>query len=163
MFGHELPNSVVVFTQNTFSFMGSAKMCRILETNLSNKHPSINIQLFQRTKDEGLNREYFNALANEVRKKGGSKIGAVFKDEYNGPFIKTWSDFLDGSHLDKVELSASWGLFFSVKDDVELDLCKRAAVLTNKIMKHGFVAEMENILDNDIKKTHLDLSNKVSF
>lgn len=35
-------------------------------------------------------------------------------------------------------------------------------MLTNKIMKHGFVAEMENILDNDVKKPHLDISNKIS-
>jgi hypothetical protein len=30
-------------------------------------------------------------------------------------------------------------------------------------MKHGFVAEMENILDNDVKITHQDLAKKVSI
>ena len=41
------------------------------------------------------------------------------------------------------------------------DLCKRAAVLSNKIMKHGFVAEMEKILDAQEKVTHEELSKKV--
>lgn len=41
------------------------------------------------------------------------------------------------------------------------DLCKRAAVLSNKIMKHGFVAEMEKILDAQEKVTHDELSKKV--
>jgi nucleosome binding factor SPN SPT16 subunit len=100
-------------------------------------------------------------MANIVRKGGGSKIGSVFKDEYSGSFIKTWMDFVDTSHLEKVELSGALGYFFSVKDATELDLCKRAAVLTNKIMKHGFVPEMESVLDNDVKRKHLDVSNKV--
>lgn len=41
------------------------------------------------------------------------------------------------------------------------DLCKRAAVLSNKVLKHGFVQEMENILDNETKITHEELSRKV--
>lgn len=41
------------------------------------------------------------------------------------------------------------------------DLCKRAAVLSNKVMKHGFVAEMESILDNETKISHEDLAKKV--
>lgn len=41
------------------------------------------------------------------------------------------------------------------------DLCKRAAVLSNKVLKHGFVQEMESILDNETKITHEELSRKV--
>ncbi|RYH14203.1 M24 family metallopeptidase, partial [archaeon] len=40
-------------------------------------------------------------------------------------------------------------------------MCKRASVLTNKIMKHGFVPEMESILDNDTKVSHTELSKKI--
>lgn len=39
--------------------------------------------------------------------------------------------------------------------------CRRAAVLTNKVLKHGFVQEMENILDSDLKISHRELSEKV--
>ncbi len=55
------------------------------------------------------------------------------------------------------------GQYFAVKDEAELDLCKRAAVLSNKVMKHGFVAEMENILDNDLKMKHQDIADKVQL
>lgn len=41
------------------------------------------------------------------------------------------------------------------------DLCKRAAVLTNKVMKHGFVGAMEDILDADKKITHEKLATQV--
>jgi nucleosome binding factor SPN SPT16 subunit len=34
-------------------------------------------------------------------------------------------------------------------------------VLTNKVMKHGFVEEMESILDKDLKMTHQELSKKI--
>jgi len=40
--------------------------------------------------------------------------------------------------------------------------CRRAAVLSNKVMKHGFVKEMESILDSDTKISHRELSEKVS-
>ena len=41
------------------------------------------------------------------------------------------------------------------------EMCKRAAVLSNKVMKHAFVAEMERILDADEKKSHADIAEHV--
>jgi nucleosome binding factor SPN SPT16 subunit len=35
-------------------------------------------------------------------------------------------------------------------------------VLSNKVLKHGFVQEMESILDNETKITHDELSKKVN-
>lgn len=35
-------------------------------------------------------------------------------------------------------------------------------MLSNKVMKHGFVKEMESILDSDTKISHRELSEKVS-
>jgi nucleosome binding factor SPN SPT16 subunit len=35
-------------------------------------------------------------------------------------------------------------------------------VLSNKVLKHGFVQEMEGILDNETKITHDELSKKVN-
>lgn len=42
------------------------------------------------------------------------------------------------------------------------DLCRRAAVLTNKVLKHGFVTEMENILDEETTIKHDDFATKVT-
>jgi nucleosome binding factor SPN SPT16 subunit len=120
MFGHELSNSLILITRNSFCFMGSAKKCSLFERDISGKNPAINVHLFQRTKDEGLNREYFHTMANICRKSGGNSIGSVYKDEYAGGFIKSWLDFLHQNTLQKIEISPAFGLFFAVKDPTEL-------------------------------------------
>lgn len=35
--------------------------------------------------------------------------------------------------------------------------------MSNKVMKHAFVNEMENVLDNDTKISHEELSSKVKI
>jgi hypothetical protein len=205
LFGYEFADAIIVITKNNFYFMASAKKCAMLEKDLSGKHESIKINLLVRSKDEGQNREHFNELGNVIRKGGGKKIGSLFKAEFAGNFIPMWSSFIDGSQLEKFDIAAPLGLFFALKDEVELvslvemglwcqficfpgmlfiflcsflpfmlsiphvtlithalqDLCKRAAVLSNKVLKHGFVAEMENILDNDSTISHEEMSRKV--
>jgi nucleosome binding factor SPN SPT16 subunit len=42
------------------------------------------------------------------------------------------------------------------------DACKRAAVLTNKVLKHSFVTEMESIIDDGKKTKHDELATKVN-
>lgn len=41
------------------------------------------------------------------------------------------------------------------------ELCKRAAVLSNKVLKNVFVAEMEDVIDKDLKVSHANISSKV--
>eukprot|EP01032_Pedospumella_encystans_P025026 gene25026-28292_t len=133
----------------------------MLEKDLAGKHDTIKINLMTRTKDEGQNREFFNELGNVVRKGDGKRIGSLFKSEYEGTFIPSWMNFVDQSQLEKFDIAPSLGLFLAIKDEFELDLCKRAAVLSNKVMKHGFVQEMESILDNETKITHDALAKKI--
>ena len=61
-------------------------------------------------------------------------------------------------------LSGSWSgvrLAFSRRTSHLQDNLKRAAVLTNKVLKHGFVQEMETVLDKDSKISHEQLAGKV--
>eukprot|EP00981_Chlorochromonas_danica_P000694 scaffold147_cov164-Ochromonas_danica.AAC.11 len=142
--------------------MSSTKKCNFLREQLSaTTSSSTTLTFYERTKDEGMNRENMNNLINAIRKNNGKKIGSLFKDKFSGHFVAQWMEMVDNSQLEKVEIASALGHFLAIKDEVELDLCKRAAVLTNKIMKHGFVPEMENALDNDTKISHKDLAKKV--
>eukprot|EP01035_Chromulina_nebulosa_P019212 gene19212-25063_t len=102
-----------------------------------------------------------NNLINIVRKNGGKKIGSLFKNQYEGTFIPVWLQLIDSNQLEKVEISSPIGQLLAVKDETELELCKRAGVLTNKVIKHGFINEMENIIDKDEKVSHSDLATKI--
>ena len=76
-----------------------------------------------------MNRENFNKLLGIVRKGGGTKLGSLYQLELKGPFMQSWLNSLDQSQLEKVEISLNIGQFLSVKDETELDCCRRAAVL----------------------------------
>ena len=51
---------------------------------------------------------------------GNSKLGSIFKADYQGAFVPSWIEFVDQNQLEKVEISNPLGLFFGVKDESEL-------------------------------------------
>jgi len=161
--GYEFPDSLIVLTKSTFYFMATAKKCSYLESAIANhKAPSgLSIQVLHKSKDASINSSNFSKLVGSVKTDGGSKLGTLIKGNFPGAFIASWSEFVDASKLSKVEISSALGQFFAVKDETELESCKRAAVLSNKVMKHGFVAQMEEIIDKDSVVKHDDLSFKV--
>jgi nucleosome binding factor SPN SPT16 subunit len=120
------------------------------------------VHLLVRTKDEGSNKECFHALTNAVRTAGNgnaSKLGSLFKDKFQGPFIATWLQHVEDSTIEKVEITPPIGHYFAKKDPEETECIKKACILSNKVMKHGFVnGEMEKILDSDEKKSHEAIS-----
>ena len=169
LFGYEFPDSIMVLTKGHFYFMATAKKNGILQKSLvaaqAASGSTIQLHFVEKTKDEGQNRENFHELLNAVRgvKGGGKKIGGIWKEyeKAEGPFVGTWVGMVTDSQLDKIDVGSAIGLFFAVKDDSEIEMCKRAAILTNKVMKHGFVEEMETILDKGLKTAHEKLSAKI--
>jgi len=163
LFGYEFPDSVILLTKGNFYFMATKKKCDILQKELSSHQSASSIKLtfLEKTKDEGQNRENFHELLNAARKGNAKKIGCLMKDKANGEFVKKWLEMIDQSQIDKVELNTAVGLFLAVKDENEVEMCKRAAILTNKVMKHSFINEMEEVLDKGSKVSHEKLADAI--
>lgn len=161
LFGYEFPDTIILISRNDLYFMSNAKKCAIVKSALEGKSTSVNFHFLNKTKDEGNNRENMNVLVNAIRKNGKTKVGSLFKGEYPGTFIRSWLEMIQQNNLTKVEIASPLSLFFSVKDSAEIELCKRAAILTNKVMKHGFISEMETILDKDAEIKHTDVAVKI--
>ena len=49
------------------------------------------------------------------------------------------------------------------KDDTERDLMKKLSVLFNKVMKHGFVKRLEEIIEEESKITHEALASEMEI
>lgn len=163
LLGYEFPDSIIVLTKGHFYFMATSKKCQMIQRDLMPHSASSTIQLhfLEKSKDDGQNRENFHELLNAVRKGNGKKIGCLFKEKSAGSFIPQWMDMIDQSQLEKFEINSSLGLFLAIKEEAEVEFCKRAAILTNKVMKHAFVNEMEDILDKGTKVSHEKLSSSV--
>ena len=115
LFGYELPDSVIVLARNQFYFMATAKKCKIIRDSLQS-NATMNINVLEKTKDEGQNREHLNALINVVRKGSGRKLGSLFKDKHLGNFIPSWLSVIEQSQLETFEISPALSLFLAVKD-----------------------------------------------
>jgi len=163
LLGYEFPDSVMVLTKGHFYFMATNKKLSYFKDQIvpHQNESTPKITLLEKSKDEGQNRENMNDLINAIRKDKGKKIGSFFKQEFDGKFIPQWITMLKDSQLDTHEIGPALSNFFLVKDESELDNCKRASILTNKVLKHGFVQEMEAVLDNDTNITHEALAGKV--
>jgi nucleosome binding factor SPN SPT16 subunit len=55
-----------------------------------------------------------------VRKNGGKKLGTLSKDKFEGSFIPAWTDFVQQSQIETVDIGSALGLLFAVKDEKEL-------------------------------------------
>lgn len=120
LLGYEIPDSIIVITKNAFWFMATEKKCKLLESSLGAGGEGISFNVLQRTKDEGLNRERYNALLGVIRKGGGSKVGSLFKEKFSGDFIGAWMNSVDLSQIEKIDIAAPLGHFLSIKEADEL-------------------------------------------
>lgn len=163
LFGYEdFTDSIIVFTRGGFYFFSSTKKCAVLRGELEGKGEGFTLTFTDKSKDEAVNAENFAKLIGSLKRNGVKSFGTLSKEKPEGSFLSRFMQSLDETEgIEKVDITAALGHFFSIKDEVELDFCKRAAIFSNKVMKHGFVAEMESILDEDKKITHQDLAKKV--
>jgi len=162
LFGYEdFTDSVIIITKGNFHFLSSAKKCSVLQQQLDGKGEGLTLTFTEKSKDETTNVDNFNRVFSSLKRNGVKAIGTLIKDKPETSFLTKFAEVMDESQLEKVDITAALGLFFAIKDETELDSCKRAAVLSNKVMKHGFIQEMETIFDQDKKISHLEIAKKV--
>ena len=163
LLGYEFPDTIMLLTRTTFYVMATSKKCAYIQAAAAARQDSpITIKFINKSKDEAANREGFLTLISEVKKSGTTaKLGTLIKGDFSGPFIPSWAGALEGAGLETVEIASALGKFLAVKDEAEIELCKRAAVLSNKVMKHGFVKDiMEDIIDKDLNVSHYQMAEK---
>jgi nucleosome binding factor SPN SPT16 subunit len=161
LLGYEFPESLLILTKNSLYFIATAKKIAYVEAIRSDtKFP---LKFIQKTKDDAVNRENFKSILEEIRPSASVplKMGTILKAQFEGKFIHSWLEVLKEEGVVTTEISKGLGLFLSIKGTDELDTCKRAAVLTNKVMKHGFVKDMEEIIDQEKSITHEDFAQLV--
>ena len=124
LLGYEFPDSIMLLTKGNFYFMATAKKCKYLKEWLVDKQNEntnkIKIHLLERTKDDGENRELMHNLLGAARKNHGSKLGSLYKQDFQGKFIPGWMEMVKGSGLDMIEAAPSIGKFLSVKEESEI-------------------------------------------
>jgi len=80
------------------------------------------------------------------------------------PNVSGWEGALRdaaSSKTETVDVTGGISMVMAVKDREELDLLKKSSVLSNKVLKHGFVPRIEDVIDNSTKVTHEKLASEI--
>ncbi|CAM9636027.1 unnamed protein product [Scytosiphon promiscuus] len=164
----ELPDTVMVLAKDgTLYVLGTPKKCAFLEKAAAeaSKSPQdgIKVVLLPRNKADA-NAENHKELVQAVKKGAGGGpfiIGSLLKETFEGPICSGWMAAAKAAGIETAEVSSALGLLLSVKDEQEVELVKRASILTNKVLKYGFIQKMQEVIEDEVTTTHEKLAQEV--
>jgi len=175
LFGYELPDTIIMLTQDGHVWILAAKKkCEFIKAaadNISEGSSIQEIHLLLRNKEDN-NAENYETLWKEagIPTNGESgkamPIAVIVKEEANnkasggilGPWEAKLEEAKDAKRIEIVDAAPGLASVMSVKDDNEQDLMKKSSVLSNKVMKHGYVKKMEEVIDAEEAITHEQLA-----
>lgn len=174
LFGYELPDTILLVRKDGHVwFLATKKKCDFLKpaanAAIPEKSPIASIHLLLRSKGDGDDENYETLWkeALEARVNGEKRaIGVIVKErEANsagGGVLGPWEAKLTAESVSQnvalVDVAPGLSFAMSVKDEFELDLMKKSSVLSNKVMKHGYVKKMEEVIDSEESITHEQLA-----
>lgn len=180
LFGYELPDTVLLLTNDgQCVVLAAKKKCDFLEPAVGkapNNGSVTSLKLLTRLKsdDNAENLEELLKAAKGGLAAGGInggkvKIGVIQKEFQSddeakeGSIISGWEKKLSDefSNTKIVDVAGGISVVMAVKDRDELDLLKKSSVLSNKVLKHGFVPRIEEVIDNSWKVTHESLASEI--
>ncbi|KAL9023725.1 MAG: hypothetical protein Q9196_007018, partial [Gyalolechia fulgens] len=160
LLGYEFPATLMLFTPDSLWVVTTTKKAKHLEPLKGGKTP---IEILSRGKDPEQNAKHFEKCL-DVIKNAGKKVGVLAKDTASGPFAEEWKKAFGDISKDVEELDITPALSIAalaVKDEVELRNMRDSARAATGIMTEFFVEEMSEILDEEKKVTHKELTEKI--
>mmetsp|Transcript_43988 Transcript_43988/g.93660 ORF Transcript_43988/g.93660 Transcript_43988/m.93660 type:complete len:1062 (-) Transcript_43988:138-3323(-) len=175
LFGYELPDTVLLLTKDGQCIVLAAKRkCEFLEPAVGEAPKSGSVKsliLLTRNKADE-NAENIEVMLKEARGDSNgkdAKIGVIMKEFKSndggkeGSNVAGWEKKLKDSKSKTkiVDVTGGTSVVMAVKDKEELDLLKKSSVLSNKVLKHGFVPRIEDVIDNSTKVTHEKIASEI--
>ncbi|KAI4120396.1 MAG: hypothetical protein LQ338_007056 [Usnochroma carphineum] len=160
LLGYEFPATLLVFTPDALWVVTTTKKAKHLEPLKGGKTP---IEILSRAKDPDVNAKHFEKCL-ELIKTSGKKVGVLAKDTPAGPFVDEWKKAFGDISKDVEEVDIAPALSIAamaVKDETELRNMRESARASTGIMTEFFVEEMSEVLDEEKKVTHRQLSDKI--
>jgi len=175
LFGYELPDTVLLLTKDGECIVLAAKRkCEFLEPAVGKEPKKGSVKkltLLTRNKADE-NAENIEEMLKEARGDSNGKkvkIGVIMKEfksndgAKEGSNVSGWVKKLkdSSSKTEVVDVTGGISIVMAVKDKEELDLLKKSSVLSNKVLKHGFVPRIEDVIDNSTKVTHEKIASEI--
>jgi nucleosome binding factor SPN SPT16 subunit len=176
LFGYELPELILLLNQDgTLHAMGTKKKMQFLKPATvngnvylytRNKHDNASTSLDDKNGDD--DDEQLQELAKLVQESGKPPlVGTLLKEQQQQSTVSSkglvgkWEHTLTQKGFEFVDCTPGLSFVLAVKDESELDLMKKSSVLSNKLMKHGCIPLLEQIIDESTSITHEALAQKL--
>lgn len=171
LFDVELTDTVMLLTDNKdVYFLSSKKKIEFLQQVMTASDKG-NFAFYFLVRDkadgnEAHNKKILNIIQSSISDgQSKTKVG-VFAKEWNSnqdsANVAGLQKVIDESDVvETVDVAIGFGLALGVKDDEELDLIKKSSVLSNKVLKHGIIPRLEEVIDKEEKITHEALAEEI--
>ena len=164
LLGYELPDTVLVMTEENIIFLSSKKkieFLRPLESNLDSSKTVPDVKLLVRDKEDKDKRNIAKLIESIRKSKNGKSVGTFTKDKFPGEFMSAWREAVKKEGLESVDMSAQFGYLMAPKEEVEINLIKKAAGLSSDIFSKYLKEQIMDIIDGDKKKSHIKISKDI--
>jgi nucleosome binding factor SPN SPT16 subunit len=158
-FGLELHGSLAIVCKGSFHVLATEKYCILLEA-LKKKTPPTGpeVVLHRICDDDAVTNKN---LASLIETYGGGKVGRLERMQFHGALAASLDKAISSTRVESVDVTSALGVSMSVKDEYALTGFRRAAVITYKVLKHGFVRLVEDVLDQARTITHEQIATHV--
>jgi nucleosome binding factor SPN SPT16 subunit len=164
LFGYELMDTLCMFCADEIHVLTSKKKAEFLkpiEAPLKAKDDLPNLIVHIRNKNDN-DDSNFNSIIKAIKaSKNGKKVGLFMKDEFTGDFVEGWKSALEGSSLKQVDVSSAFAYVSACKDEKEIDLIKKACLITCNVFSKHVRKEIATIVDEEKKVKHSKLADGI--
>ena len=164
LLGYELPDTILVMTEANIFFLASKKkieFLRPLESNLDSSKTVPDVRLLVRDKEDKDKKNISKLIESIKSSKKGKSIGSFTKDKYPGDLMSAWKEAVKSEGFESLDMSAAFGYIMAPKEEVEMNLIKKAAGLSSDIFSKYLKEQIMDIIDGDKKKSHIKISKDI--
>ncbi|GBL51553.1 FACT_complex_subunit_SPT16 [Candidozyma auris] len=163
LLGYEFAHTAIFVTQDKCVILtseGKAKHLGHLKTKPTSN--SSEVEIWTRTKDAAHNKKLFEDLVANLKATitDDKKVGTIIKDQFRGKFIDEWKEASEAEKFEFADAALLVSKSVEVKDSEELAATKLASK-ASVVMMDSFTNDMMVVVDEDVKTTNVDISDKL--
>jgi len=159
LFGAELHGSMMMLCNGALHVLATEENCKLLEPLNTGPSTGPRLVLHRICNDNDTVTDH--TVAGLVKVHGGRRVGRLERMQFHGILAASLDKAVRSAGVESVDITSALGLSMSIKDDHALTGFRRAAIITHKVLKHGFVRLVEDVFDQARSITHEKLATHV--
>ncbi|XP_065583558.1 FACT complex subunit spt16-like [Artemia franciscana] len=162
LLGYELTDTLIIFGENSVSFLASKKKIDFLKPLESIKDDSVpQIKLYGRDKNDKDKANFEKLVSIIMKSKKGKTVGLFPKEKFPGEFTDAWREALKKVNVDQVDIGVSMAYLMASKEESEISTLKKASQVSVDVFSKYLKNQIMDIVDADKKIKHSKLAEGV--